>query len=390
MFTLLIGFAPDLTFTSGLTAAGGYSPIPEIARDDAELSIFFLAQNKLAYTHPVDDLFFASHSNPTPHEVVPGDIDILYYNDKLVSVMGCIDQHQICKPNFLHGPKCTPLGSSTIPQSEIDKLDFNQLQKHISYVIRMLILEGEILNSIAGQGAIVLKAQKTVFNNINGPLSNNQWTIEAGSWFNTALAQFQHAILEYSTGPEYTDNGRYQHVNIASMKRIYKDTCGIQKVRQFNFNDSYLSFSVLGLTVIFVIGGVIIILGLVLESQLWKLQEQIHPPQRGVMPEQECSLLGAGPGVPGQGHEMQGLPPRNEIPEQDRAEQTTIAVDIHQPQPGSGGTDPPQLVPQVRPSPIPTMSRSPVDRDETSTQVEPGTAPSQNGGPGQNEIHGRG
>jgi len=191
----------------------------------------------------------------------------------LVSVMGCIDQHQICNPVSLRGPRCSALSSANISQSELEKLEFNQFQNDTAYVIQQLIIDGEILNSISGRGAAALKAQKTVFDNINIPLPNNQWTIEVGSWLNVALARLQHAILEYSTGPAYTDFERYQRSNLTSLSRIYRNTCGIQKVRQFNFNDKNLSFSVVALVIIFVVGGIVILISLFLERTIGRLQD---------------------------------------------------------------------------------------------------------------------
>ncbi|KAH7131651.1 hypothetical protein B0J13DRAFT_642473 [Dactylonectria estremocensis] len=252
--------------SSGVSAPGGFMPIPEIARSDAEVTLFFLVQNLLAYTAPVDDLFFAAHTRPTIYELTHNDDPYtFYYNDKIVPVMGCIDQHQICKLGSAgEGTNCSALSSMENLQSEVAKLELNQVQHDTAYVIQWEILGGEMLNSIAGRGAVALKAQRMVFDNINIPLPDNQWTLEVGGWFSIALARLQHAIVEYSTGPAHTDSGRYQRYTASSLSRIYTNTCNSQKGRQLTSSISYLTFNVVGLLVISVVGIFVILLNPVL------------------------------------------------------------------------------------------------------------------------------
>ncbi|CAM1502552.1 Fc.00g045360.m01.CDS01 [Cosmosporella sp. VM-42] len=252
--------------STGISAPGGFMPIPEITRSDAEVTLFFLVQNLLAYTAPVDDVFFAAHTQPTTYELsLSNDTYTLYYNDKLVSVMGCIDQHQICKPGYGEGPNCSALSSVENLWSEVATLELNQVQHDTAYVIQWEILGGEMLNSIAGRGAVALKAQGKVFNNINVPLPDNQWTLEVGGWFSIALARLQHAIVEYSTGPAHTDSGKYQRYTSSFLTRIYANTCNRQKGRQLSSSTSYLTFNGVGLLIISVVGAIVLLISPLLE-----------------------------------------------------------------------------------------------------------------------------
>jgi hypothetical protein len=128
----------------------------------------------------------------------------------------------------------------------------------------MYIKDGEIPNSITGRDAVALKAQRTVFDGINIPLPDDQWTIEVGGWFSIVLARLQLAVLEYSTGPADTDFGRYQRAS--SLDRIYDNTCGKQKVQQFNFSNNYSNINALGLVIVLAIGVTIILVSWVLEG----------------------------------------------------------------------------------------------------------------------------
>lgn len=265
-FHLSVDFALTLDITRTITARA-FTPIPQLSREDALVSLIFLEPNKLAYTGPVDDLFFAAHADPWALWTTPNIT--LYYSDKQVSVMGCIDQHRICNPTWPDGILCTTWGTVEFTAAVLDKLGLNQMQNDTAWVLLLANLDGHIANSIAGLGSTALRAQSTVYDDINIPLPENQWNIEASDWFSISLARLQHAILEFSTGPEDIDYSLYSRFNLS---QLYKTNCGIQKVQQLNFNHGYISFSVLGLVIIFVIGVVIIIVSLVLPRIVGRMQ----------------------------------------------------------------------------------------------------------------------
>jgi len=247
---------------AGRSVGGGFIPVPELRRKDADLSLFFLAFNNIAYPAPVDDLFFTSHRWENTSITGKG----LYYGDKIASVMGCIDQHQICNPNGQNGPRCTALDASGVTHlHEPDRLGFSDLQSNISFIIESLILNTDLARSTGGHGAGSLVAQRTVYDGVNVPLPSNQWHIEVGNWFNIALAGLQHAVVQYATGPP---DGQYRPQNRLDtkvFKRLYDNTCSLQKVRQFGSAQGYVTFSFLGLMIIIGVGGLVIVSSLLLE-----------------------------------------------------------------------------------------------------------------------------
>ena len=88
---------------------------------------------------------------------------------------------------------------------------------------------------------------------------NNQWMIEVKDWFAISLARFQHAVVEYATGPGPLADGQ------AVLQPTDDDglaLCHAQKVRG---DGSHQSFSVLGLAITLGVGGLIILVSFILE-----------------------------------------------------------------------------------------------------------------------------
>jgi hypothetical protein len=205
----------------------------------------------------------------------------LYYFDRIVSVMACADQHQVCNPNDPDG-RCTPLtlsGNTTIADGE--KIGFSDRQSNISFIFQSLLLDSEMAMSVSGRGASALVAQRSVVDTVNVQLPANQWTAEVSNWFSIALARLQHSLLEYATGPSVGATfGRGQRLNGTAMERLYANTCSLQKMRQFGFSQGHITFSVLGIAVIISVGGLLIILGLGLEVFIAKLHKRSDGSQR--------------------------------------------------------------------------------------------------------------
>jgi hypothetical protein len=82
---------------------GIWTPIPSLDRTDADVSLFFLAANKMSYLAPVDDPWFSAHKgyNITQytHNRTNSSIVGYWYTDYYVRVIACADQYRICNPS---------------------------------------------------------------------------------------------------------------------------------------------------------------------------------------------------------------------------------------------------------------------------------------------------
>ena len=257
--------------------SAAWIPAPELNRTDADVSLFFLAGGDVSYTAAVDDPLFAAHDNFTV-----GNLTI-YGSDRDITILGCIDQHQFCNLNPKAGNQaCTPLtGSNLVSNSFLHRntLGFSNLQLAITALIYFDITSDSIFDSVLGPSSLL--ASSTLNADIQLPLPNNQWQIEVSNWFNIALAKLQNAITQYASGPPAPMTGS----SITPPGNVFeKVLCYSQKVRQ---SQGHTSFSLLAVVIVLVVGGIIIITAVFIDSLVGFIQRKMR---RGIHKATQWSL----------------------------------------------------------------------------------------------------
>lgn len=237
-------------------------PIPELARDDADITLMFLAPNAIKYNYPTKDPFFGA--NILVDLGSYQGVSLSYYTaDHFVSVMACADQYQYC--NGANSTQCTPLTGWAQAWEALNstELEFNEFQAGVATRIAQNSRGLSTFYSIGGRGAQALRAQETIYDrNQQAALPDNQWQLELQSWFAVSLARLQHSIVEYaapSIPKEQLMAGTYLQ---APFDKASNTMCSAQKV---SLVGDTVSFSTLGLAIILAVGGVIILLYLVLQ-----------------------------------------------------------------------------------------------------------------------------
>lgn len=193
-----------------------------------------------------------------------------YYTERPIGALACIQQYQFCNPSLEEDKSCTTLdgifeatriASSTLfPQPEDSEKflwslaairdmagGFNEL---ISWVKGGSLLAGDYVSNLGQDG-----------------LPDNQWELELEHWFKFTMADLQRAILDQATGPVVPEAVSLYSAPTSPEART---VCGSQKIR----SDSYTSFNVLGLVLIFSIGGLIMLIAACLPSVTARLQRK--------------------------------------------------------------------------------------------------------------------
>ena len=116
-------------------------------------------------------------------------------------------------------------------------------------------------------GASALRAQESLEANFQQFLPRDQWRLELGNWFAASLARLQLGVARYAVGPTSivpgmtVINPNSGDLGAAMCKQqLSKTTAGT------------VSFSILGIVIVFVVGGFIMILSFVLEAIVASLQ----------------------------------------------------------------------------------------------------------------------
>ena len=250
------------------SADSTWLPIPALRRDDADVTILFLAQNIVTYTAPVLDPWFhatftvqPSHLNaenstyPVQPSLDVGEDDTMYRANSVTNVLACADRHQFCSPAR---QTCTPLTSVSRLGAAADALDPSDVQRDTAQSLLDAARWASTYHSVHSRGAAALRAADSLrgadFTQVGLP--PDQWTREAAAWFAVALARLQQRMLDRAAGPRYVHAG----LRLAPAPR---SVCARQKVRS---TGSYVSFSVFGVAVILVLGSLVVVAGLGLDA----------------------------------------------------------------------------------------------------------------------------
>lgn len=252
-----------------INSPDGWTPIVALNRTDADVSLFLLAPNSVLYVAPVADPFFAA-SLPIAVPNLDGTNTTFYTADQYVSAIACIDQYQYCNPKT---GRCTSLTSVSVLNSNLDQLDdidLNVAQLNTAEQIGFAVPYMGTFNSVLSRGAQALRASETVDNNIQIALPDDQWMTEVSSWYAVSMAKLQQKIVQYAIGPAYTPAG----VNVtAPLNDAQERICKNQKIRSAS---GTISFSVLGVAIILIVGAMLIFTNLVLDTLMGFIRRKLH------------------------------------------------------------------------------------------------------------------
>ena len=272
--------SPSTHNAGPLGIVGGWNPVPEINRTDADIALLFLMQNGVSYSEPVDDPMFAAHDVVDLSSYLAGAV---YYNtDNYVTTMGCTDQYRICNPD---NNQCTDLMGimQVLPYVAYyndEKLQLNTIQQAIAIRLMRSAQTSSIGNVIFAMGENALLAKDVlVQSTMSAGLPPNQWQLEMQSWVNKGLADLQLKVVEYATGPAsvvagsrvyqpWKEEDSGEMINIVAEAMCYS--------QMINDTTDTVSFSILGMVVLFSIGGLIIILSLFVDTIVGWIQQKFN------------------------------------------------------------------------------------------------------------------
>lgn len=242
---------------------GVAEPIPALNRTDADVTIMFLASNAVSYESPVLDPWFHATFAQTFTDL--NGINFTQYSaDIWVGVLACADQYQFHNPV---NERSTPLTSMSGLVNETDKLEFNKIQNATVMSLYNSAHYQLTYYSVFSQGARALRAYDSSSSDVTSPgLPKNQWQIEATQMFSVSMAKLQQMMVNYAAGPAHDYEGM-------TFVKGNETLCGQQKMRG---NNGFLSFSVLGVAIILLLGGLLVLISLVLDPVIGLVRRKLN------------------------------------------------------------------------------------------------------------------
>lgn len=265
-----------------LDSTGGWTPIFPLQVNNADTALLLLTSNSVEYLTSVEDPWFKATT--TQNNSGSGPISEFYKADSYVGAMACMDQYQLCNPST--SPySCTILGGIEDMFEGYSQIKLNPYQTATALRLLGTLAASStysIVNYLSGSW---LFAQERLIGIVSTSLPSNQWQIEFQGWFETSLAKIQALTVSYPMQP--ANLKPYGWVSPPDAKgspvdRAAYSLCSNQRVRNV---ESYQSFSGLGLVIIVVLGSLIIILSLTVETCVAELRKRrrtrYHPVNSG-------------------------------------------------------------------------------------------------------------
>ncbi|CCX11990.1 hypothetical protein FPQ18DRAFT_122119 [Pyronema domesticum] len=223
-------------------------PIPQIKRDDADVTLFFFAVGGIVFYEAVDDPLFSAHQKG--QDFIMPDYEPLpsYKADNPVTVMGCIEQSRICNPR---SGVCTPFVPAFDPSASFYRqVASNENELPIAFLLDFTLKTMSMYFQSIAQGASILAITDHIYAGSAIGLAREQWKKEAAHLFQLGLAGAQVEIVRIAK-ESYPRNHGNDTTNI--MPEQFRNTC-----KMVIFHEAgYTSISMLGLWII-VIGSIII------------------------------------------------------------------------------------------------------------------------------------
>lgn len=250
-----------------------FQPLPQISSNPTlPISLVFLA-NRAFYDDIVLDPWFDATSALESWVIGSDNSTIeetLYLSSNPGAVLACTEQIQVCNPAEGLGTTCTDMNTwyrwggflnyyegNVVPQ--LVEIGLNRIQQITTMVLMDAAMSGSVWNVVGqlGDKALVasnfLTKQETFW---SPTLASNQWQIEVTNWFSIGLAQLQRYFVSTYRVPSEDILRDYwsSFPENATSERLF---CASQKVQ----NLAFTTFSVLGLSLNFGIGGLLLICG---------------------------------------------------------------------------------------------------------------------------------
>ncbi|GAP83325.1 hypothetical protein SAMD00023353_0203250 [Rosellinia necatrix] len=259
-----------------------FIPIPQLTRYDADLYVAFLSPNQIGFPQPTADPWYNSSRSGS----LWGDSQVfngtkltksavrLYFSTEAASPLGCTYQYSYCFPELPEGRNCTPLAGGVNSISEIRQLGLKDATRNRLYWIHNAFASvdptpSRILNVL---GTRALTSRFKLSNGYQGFLPSNQWQLDVENWNSVLLTLHQQLMVSTVLGqlPEFNAFDTENSIHTATTEEA-KTICSNQKI-----NSAYhVSFSVLGITVIAILGLFVIFLSLTVESIVYFIQRRL-------------------------------------------------------------------------------------------------------------------
>jgi len=215
-----------------------FSPIPQLALPDGDISLFFLGAQGILYKNKVEDPWFSATNISVGHGILSGGSNKVapaYIQDEPAGVLGCFTQYQFCNPQLAEESRCEALNGSVPSYSQpVDQLwkteydrAFAKWAKNLLHV--SLAHSPEFVYGTAGSSALL--ARSSLQSGMQfGELPRDQWQKEIQHIFEVTMTALQGTFVDNNNGPA---SAEFEPAFAKSNETAWKDQCKNQVRQRF-------------------------------------------------------------------------------------------------------------------------------------------------------------
>ena len=245
------------------TKLTGWNPSKKLIRTDADVSIIFIAGNSMTFLETCEDPVFGANYE------VRGTVQVYYQPDEWAVPIACAERYKICNPQ---NDQCTEWSGIEGLLNATDLIGVSDAQANVTGRMVMAAQYSPAHFQTMTRGASALRALESASGLVLQTLPSNQWEIEVSSWFDTGLSRLQHLIQDFAVGTTNVAKGSVLQRPSEMQDKTSEKMCHNQLIRD---SAGSASFSILGLVIIFVVGGFVIVTSLALDTIVGWVQERL-------------------------------------------------------------------------------------------------------------------
>lgn len=197
-----------------------------LTRNDGLTTLLWLSAPGINYLEPVDDPWFQAHM------IANYSFGQFFQSDYYVTLMGCVDQWQLCnnRTNICSGWQAN--GSPYIDDSLFNFNDAEDLQ--VGLILYWAFNRLDIYHMVEGRQASALNAQRFLSGLTQTGFASNQSQVEIDTWFGASLAKLQLTILGIGIGdPNFNTTGFVDAISNSS--NPFRDVPQLVKFRDGDY-----------------------------------------------------------------------------------------------------------------------------------------------------------
>jgi hypothetical protein len=257
-----------------------WQPGVELEPTDRSITLISIVANAARHTAPNKDLIFGTGEEDVNLDGLTSEK--LYHPRSPIGFLACSDAHQLCNPVL---GECTNITSGRVLFNEATRstdlarqLGLTASQAATALLVVITVQDTDIPSAALLRLGNFLEAQTGTSDHLQFELADNQWEVESARLFTTGLARLQHALLEFTGGTDLpvpagmaaSQPWRDGDDDDEDVRRPWRGfggvsaaapelarLCHAQRVRAAA-GFGTLSFSVLGLGLVFGVGGAVV------------------------------------------------------------------------------------------------------------------------------------